>query len=119
VRDILLIYCRVIFLAQMIGHVCSDQPSLSALMQLPQLMVDVLCLAAVTARLDMLMMLQPCRRLMRSVNLSLTTVCTIRLVFLAYQLSKAILQHAAEAYFAIATSVTKRTLPVCFLTIPV
>jgi hypothetical protein len=32
--------------------------------------VDVLCPASATARLDMLMKLQPCRRLMRSVNLS-------------------------------------------------
>jgi hypothetical protein len=41
------------------------------------------------------------------------------LVFLTYQLSKAILRHAAEASFADATSVTKRTMQVCFLAIPV
>jgi hypothetical protein len=75
--------------------------------------VAVLCPAAATARLDMLMMLQPCRRLMRSVNLSQTTVCVIVSVFLTYQLSKAILRHAPEASFADATSVTQ--MPVCLL----
>jgi hypothetical protein len=42
----------------------------------------------------------------------------IMLVFLTYQLSKTILRHTAEASFAGATSVTKRTMPVCRLAIP-
>jgi hypothetical protein len=46
-------------------------------------------------------------------------VCTIMLVFLTYQLGKATLRHAVEASVADATSVTKRTMRVCFLAIPV
>jgi hypothetical protein len=40
------------------------------------------------------------------------------LVFLTYQLGEAILRYAAEASFADATSVTERTMPVCFLAKP-
>ena len=61
-------YCRVTFLAKTLAHVCSDHAAKPfSPRAVASAGVDVLCPVAATARLDML---QPCRRLMRSVNLS-------------------------------------------------